>query len=51
MRDSEAVFEYLANMATVAWYNYGTFKHANFEKEERILKQSGVIKYKTKENE
>ena len=32
-RDPDAVFEYLSNMSTVAWYNYGTFKHGEYEKD------------------
>ena len=51
VRDPEAVFEYLTNMATVAWYNFGTFKYADYDKSERIAKQSSIISYKTKEKE
>ena len=46
-----AVYDYLSNMATVAWYNYGKFNYGGFEPHDRITKQSGVIKYKTKEEE
>ena len=49
VRDHEAVIEYLSNMATVAWYNYGSFKHAEYNKDTRVSKQSGIIKYKTNE--
>ena len=49
--DAEAVYEYLSNMSTVAWFNYGQFRHNVFEKEKRIIKRSTVIKYKTKEKE
>ena len=51
VRDSEAVYEYLENMSTVAWYNYGVFRHSEFSQEERISKRSNIIKYKTKEKE
>ena len=51
VRDPEAVYEYLQNMATVAWYNYGVFRHNEFGKEDRISKRSNLLKYKTKERE
>ena len=51
VRDQEAFYAYLDNMATVAWYNYSTFKHGKFEKDERVENLSGTIKYKTKERE
>ena len=51
VRDQEAFYSYLDNMSTVAWYNYSTFKHSNFVKDERVENLSGTIKYKTKERE
>lgn len=43
VRDQEAVLEYLSNMSTVAWYNFSTFKHSEYDKDRRIMKQSGII--------
>ena len=48
VRDQEAFYAYLDNMATVSWYNYSLFKHGRFEKDERIMKTSGFTKYPTK---
>ena len=36
VRDPEALYAYLDNMSTVAWFNYSQFKHGKFEKDERI---------------
>ena len=47
VRDQEASYAYLDNMSTVVWYNYSTFKHSKFEKDERIENRSGIVKYKT----
>ena len=38
-------------MSTVTWYNYSTFKHSGFEKDDRIGNYSGIVKYKTKVRE
>ena len=50
-KNSTAVFEYLSSMSTVFWYNYGSFKHKEFGKEDRVSKRSNLIQFKTKENE
>ena len=51
VRDPEAVYEYVHNMATVVWFNYGVFKHNEFTREERISKRSSLLKYKTGERD
>ena len=51
VRDQEAFYAYLDNMATVVWYNYSTFKHGKFEKDGRVEHVSGTVKYKTKVRE
>lgn len=47
IHDYDAVIEYLSNMSTVAWYNHNTFRHAEYDKDKRIIQHSGVIQYKT----
>ena len=48
VREPEAVYAYLDNMAMVTWYNYSVFKHGKFEKDERVMNYSAVKKYNTK---
>ena len=49
IRDPEAVYEYLDNVSTVFWYNYGSFKHSSFDKNDRVVKRSRLLKYRTDE--
>ena len=51
VRDPEAVYEYLTSVTTIAWYNYGVFRHNEFGKEDRISKRSSLLKYKTDERD
>lgn len=49
-KNSTAVYEYLSNMSTVFWYNYGSFKQKEFGNDDRVSKKSNLEKYKTTEN-
>lgn len=49
--EPEEVFKYLGNMATVAYYNYGSFKPDKFDDSERVSRRSAVYKFKTNEKE